>query len=65
MLRDALGDATREKTGVFTGAYVSNPATGQHLPIWVADYALGAYGTGAIMLAMVGGRAYCPARLFL
>ena len=42
-------DATRAKTGVFTGAYASNPVSGMRLPIWVADYALGAYGTGAIM----------------
>lgn len=41
--------ATEEKTGVFTGAYAANPATGQALPIWVADYVLMGYGTGAIM----------------
>jgi hypothetical protein len=39
----------REKTGIFTGAFVSNPVNGQILPIWVADYVLGTYGTGAIM----------------
>lgn len=38
-----------EKTGVFTGAYAINPATGEKLPIWVADYVLMGYGTGAIM----------------
>jgi leucyl-tRNA synthetase len=38
-----------EKTGVFTGAYAVNPATGQPIPIWVADYVLMGYGTGAIM----------------
>jgi leucyl-tRNA synthetase len=38
-----------EKTGVFTGAYAINPATGAHVPIWIADYVLGRYGTGAIM----------------
>ncbi|MGB4966842.1 MAG: leucine--tRNA ligase [Candidatus Saccharimonadales bacterium] len=37
------------KTGVFTGAYAVNPANGQHIPIWVADYVLTGYGTGAIM----------------
>ncbi|HEX5437189.1 MAG TPA: leucine--tRNA ligase [Gemmatimonadaceae bacterium] len=39
----------REKTGVFTGAYARNPATGTDIPIWVADYVLMEYGTGAIM----------------
>src|SRR5688572_27136337 len=39
----------REKTGVFSGAYVRNPATGQPISIWVADYVLVGYGTGAIM----------------
>ncbi len=38
-----------EKTGVFTGSYAVNPVTGELLPIWVADYVLGGYGTGAIM----------------
>jgi leucyl-tRNA synthetase len=40
---------TKEKSGVFTGAYATNPATGQPIPIWVADYVLMEYGTGAIM----------------
>ena len=39
----------REKTGVFTGAYAINPATGEDIPIWIADYVLMEYGTGAIM----------------
>ncbi len=39
----------REKTGVFTGAYARNPATHRPIPIWVADYVLMEYGTGAIM----------------
>jgi leucyl-tRNA synthetase len=39
----------KEKTGVFTGAYAVNPMNGQWLPIWVADYVLMGYGTGAIM----------------
>jgi len=39
----------KEKTGVFTGAYAKNPATGKDVPIWIADYVLMEYGTGAIM----------------
>ncbi len=39
----------KEKTGVFTGSYAINPATGEKIPIWVADYVLNGYGTGAIM----------------
>ncbi|MDQ3856193.1 MAG: class I tRNA ligase family protein, partial [Chloroflexota bacterium] len=38
-----------EKTGAFTGGYAINPATGERVPIWIADYVLMAYGTGAIM----------------
>jgi leucyl-tRNA synthetase len=45
----ARNNVAREKTGVFTGAYVTNPANGRHLPVWVADHVLGGYGTGAIM----------------
>ena len=41
--------ASREKTGVFTGRYAINPANGERMPIWVADYVLMQYGTGAIM----------------
>ena len=41
--------AEREKTGVFTGGEAINPATGERIPIWVADYVLMGYGTGAIM----------------
>ncbi|NQT34741.1 leucine--tRNA ligase [bacterium] len=41
--------ADREKTGVFTGAYAVNPANGEELQIWVADYVLKTYGTGAVM----------------
>lgn len=40
---------SREKTGVFTGSYAINPVNGSKLPIWVADYVLAGYGTGAIM----------------
>jgi leucyl-tRNA synthetase len=39
----------RPKTGVFTGAYATNPATGAEIPVFVADYVVGGYGTGAIM----------------
>lgn len=39
----------REKTGVFTGAYAINPINDEHIPIWIADYVLSGYGTGAIM----------------
>ena len=39
----------REKTGVFTGAYAINPVNGERIPIWIADYVLMTYGTGAIM----------------
>ena len=42
-------DLAKEKTGVFTGAYALNPANEKAIPIWVADYVLMAYGTGAIM----------------
>jgi leucyl-tRNA synthetase len=61
--REAIADYTRasaaqdlvsrkvnkEKTGVFTGSFAINPATGQPIPIWIADYVLMEYGTGAIM----------------
>jgi leucyl-tRNA synthetase len=39
----------REKTGVFTGSYVVNPYNGESVPLWIADYVLGSYGTGAVM----------------
>ncbi|ANB55812.1 leucine--tRNA ligase [Anoxybacillus sp. B7M1] len=42
-------DLAKEKTGVFTGAYAVNPVNGEKLPIWIADYVLMSYGTGAIM----------------
>ena len=40
---------TREKTGVFTGAYAINPINGRKVPIWIADYVLNTYGTGCVM----------------
>ncbi|MCH2181282.1 MAG: leucine--tRNA ligase [Mariniblastus sp.] len=46
--RDRQDDKTK-KTGVFTGSYAINPATQQPIPIWIADYVLVSYGTGAIM----------------
>ena len=42
-------DLAKEKTGVFTGAYAINPTNGEKMPIWIADYVLASYGTGAIM----------------
>ncbi|EPM7462536.1 leucine--tRNA ligase [Enterococcus faecium] len=42
-------DLAKEKTGVFTGAYAINPVNGKEIPIWIADYVLSSYGTGAIM----------------
>jgi|TARA_B100000683_G_scaffold5839_1_gene6491 leucyl-tRNA synthetase len=42
-------ELSKEKTGVFTGSYAVHPLTGEKLPIWVADYVLGSYGTGSIM----------------
>ncbi|MBI1907917.1 leucine--tRNA ligase [Candidatus Uhrbacteria bacterium] len=43
------GDETKAKTGVFTGSNVVNPYNGEEVPVWVADYVLGHYGTGAVM----------------
>jgi leucyl-tRNA synthetase len=42
-------DLTRDKTGAFTGAHAINPVNGELIPIWIADYVLSSYGTGAIM----------------
>jgi leucyl-tRNA synthetase len=39
----------RPKTGVFTGSFCTHPLTGERLPIWIADYVIGSYGTGAVM----------------
>ena len=41
--------SSADKTGVFTGAYATNPATGKEIPVWISDYVLMEYGTGAIM----------------
>ncbi|MFP5458547.1 MAG: leucine--tRNA ligase [Bacteriovoracia bacterium] len=42
-------ELNKDKSGVFTGAYAINPANGQKIPVWIADYVLTTYGTGAIM----------------
>src|SRR5258706_6361289 len=42
-------ELAKEKSGVFTGAYAINPVNGEKIPIWIADYGLASYGTGAIM----------------
>ena len=42
-------ELAKEKTGVFTGCYAVNPVNGERIPIWIADYVLASYGTGAIM----------------
>ena len=55
----------REKTGVFTGAYAANPVNGELVPIWIADYVLMGYGTGAIMAVPAhDGRDFDFARKF-
>jgi len=46
---DRMSDAAKEKTGVFTGSYAINPVNGARVPVWIADYVLMGYGTGAIM----------------
>lgn len=45
----ARTDLAKDKTGVFTGAYAINPVNGKEIPIWISDYVLSTYGTGAIM----------------
>ena len=47
--RSAVEREKKEKDGVFTGRYAVNPVNGEEIPIWVADYVLMEYGTGAIM----------------
>ncbi|MBM6940696.1 leucine--tRNA ligase [Limosilactobacillus coleohominis] len=42
-------DLNKDKTGVFTGAYAINPVNGEKVPIWISDYVLASYGTGAVM----------------
>jgi leucyl-tRNA synthetase len=43
------GDLNKDKSGVFTGAYAVNPVNGEEIPVWIADYVMMGYGTGAIM----------------
>jgi leucyl-tRNA synthetase len=43
------GDLNKHKSGVFTGAYATNPVNGEQIPVWIADYVMMGYGTGAIM----------------
>lgn len=47
-------DLNKDKTGVFTGSYVINPVNGEKLPIWISDYVLASYGTGAVMAVSSG-----------
>ena len=47
-------DLNQDKTGVFTGSYVINPVNGEKLPIWISDYVLASYGTGAVMAVPSG-----------
>ncbi|MCI1659469.1 MAG: leucine--tRNA ligase [Lactobacillus delbrueckii] len=42
-------DLNKDKTGVFTGAYAINPVNGEEVPVWISDYVLATYGTGAVM----------------
>ena len=51
--RDRMADI-KNISGVFTGAYAEHPFTGQHIPIWIADYVLASYGTGAVMAVPCG-----------
>jgi len=43
------GDLNKDKSGIFTGAYATNPVNGEKIPVWIADYVMMSYGTGAIM----------------
>ncbi|MFT5632621.1 MAG: leucyl-tRNA synthetase [Rubritalea sp.] len=43
------GEMNKDKTGIFTGAYATNPVNGEQIPVWIADYVMMGYGTGAIM----------------
>jgi hypothetical protein len=54
--RARIADA-KEKTGVFTGGMAAHPVTGAPLPVWIADYVLATYGTGAVMAVRVARRA--------
>jgi len=43
------GELNKDKTGIFTGAYATHPVSGEQIPVWIADYVMMGYGTGAIM----------------
>lgn len=47
--RERMSEGEKDKTGVFTGAYAINPVNNEKIPVWIADYVLSSYGTGAIM----------------
>ena len=53
----------RDKTGVFTGAWAINPVNGEPLPVFVADYVLMGYGTGAIMAVPGSDKAYHDSKM--
>lgn len=58
-------DLNKDKTGVFTGAYAVNPVNGKKIPVWISDYVLASYGTGAVMAAPAhDGRDYEFAKKF-
>ena len=60
-----LGAGTRKVTGVFTGSYATNPLTGDKVPVWISEYVLAGYGTGAIMAVPAhDSRDYAFARTF-
>ena len=64
-LSDVEKSQERAKTGAFTGAYALNPATGAPIPVWIADYVLAGYGSGAIMAVPAhDGRDHTFARAF-
>ena len=50
---------TKDKTGVFTGGWATNPVNGARIPVFVADYVLMGYGTGAIMAVPSGDQRGC------
>ena len=53
-------DLSKEKTGVFTGAYAINPATNEKIPVWIADYVLLGYGTGELAALAVNSIGSSP-----
>ncbi|WP_270217330.1 leucine--tRNA ligase [Pediococcus pentosaceus] len=58
-------DLSKDKTGVFTGAYAVNPVNGKKIPVWISDYVLASYGTGAVMAVPAhDGRDYEFAKKF-